>query len=383
MKRTEKIKVLQDLVQLHTVNGNEIVVAQYLQSLLEKHRIQAKIDAFGDNRADLVAEIGDADPTKKVLTFTGHQDTVAVGNLDSWKHDPFAAEISGDRLYGRGASDMKSGLAAIAIALIELSENDEVKLKGKLRFIATAGEEYGTPGAYRLNEQHVIDDADALVVGEPTDGNVTYAHSGSFNYRIKSTGKSAHSSTPTEGINAIEGLINYINVEKDLFADTPTDPYLGEVQHSITVINGGEQVNTIPDQAELLGNIRPTREFNNQKVIERITSAVNDLNVKNDVQLELEIIHNFEPVETDSDHEFVQLAKKAAQDNFTDREVKLQTMNGATDASVFVKNNPGLPTVVLGADNSKTDHQLNEYTTLSSYLELIEVYKQIAENFLK
>ena len=149
------------------------------------------------------------------------------------------------------------------------------------------------------------------------------------------------------------------------------------------MINGGEQVNTIPDQAELLGNIRPTREFNNQKVIERITSAVNDLNAKNDVQLELEIIHNFEPVETDSDHEFVQLAKKAAQDNFTDREVKLQTMNGATDASVFVKNNPGLPTVVLGADNSKTDHQLNEYTTLSSYLELIEVYQQIAENFLK
>ncbi len=73
---------------------------------------------------------------------------------------------------------MKSGLAAEIIALIELSENSEVTLNGTLRFIATAGEELGAQGAYRLNKQHAIDDADALVIGEPTDGKIIYAHSG-------------------------------------------------------------------------------------------------------------------------------------------------------------------------------------------------------------
>src|SRR5699024_430830 len=118
-------------------------------------------------------------------------------------------------------------------------------------------------------EQHAVDDATAMVVCEPTDGQIIYAHSGSFNYRITSTGKAAHSSTPSRGINAIAGLVNYINLEQYLFADAPTDEYLGDVQHSVTVIKGGDQVNTIPDQAELHGNIRPTYAFNNQQVIDR------------------------------------------------------------------------------------------------------------------
>ncbi len=221
------------------------------------------------------------------------------------------------------------------------------------------------------------------MIGEPTDGQIIFAHSGSFNYRITSRGQAAHSSRPAQGINAIQGLVNYINLEKDLFTDTPEDPYLGRVQHSITVIHGGEQVNTIPATAELLGNIRPTQAFDNQQVIARIEAAVAELNQQYDAQLSLEIIHNFEPVETASDNGFIQIVKQVAQETFTDRQVDLLTMNGATDASVFVKNNPGLPTVILGADGDKSSHQLNEYTTISSYLALIEIYQKIAREFLQ
>ncbi len=383
MEKEDKIKILQDLVRLQTVNGNEVAVAEYLQKLFADHKISAEVDEFGDKRADLKVEIGTKDPQDKVLVFSGHQDTVSIGDQGAWEHDPFGADIIKDKLYGRGASDMKSGLAAQVIALIELTEDQDVNLQGTLRFIATAGEEYGTPGAYRLNDQHAIDDADALVIGEPTNGQVIYAHSGSFNYRISSFGKSAHSSTPERGVNAIQGLINYINLEKDLFSDAKTDPYLGQVQHSITVIHGGDQVNTIPDQAELLGNIRPTQVFDNQHVIDRITDTIDKLNQEHEVQLKFEVIHNFEPVETPADNAFVKLAQNSAQEFFTDRKVELQTMNGATDASVFVKNNPNLETVILGADGKETNHQINEYTTISSYLALIPTYKKIAQEFLK
>ena len=383
MEKADKIKILQDLVSINTVNGNELAVATYLQQVFAEHGIKATIDEFGDKRANLQAEIGSKNTDQKILVFSGHQDTVSIDDESAWKQPPFGAQIIGDKLYGRGAADMKSGLAAEVIALIELSEDPGVTLNGTLRFIATAGEEFGTPGAYRLNAQHAIDDADALVIGEPTDGQIIFAHSGSFNYRITSRGQAAHSSRPAQGINAIQGLVNYINLEKDLFTDTPEDPYLGRVQHSITVIHGGEQVNTIPATAELLGNIRPTQAFDNQQVIARIEAAVAELNQQYDAQLSLEIIHNFEPVETASDNGFIQIVKQAAQETFTDRQVDLLTMNGATDASVFVKNNPGLPTVILGADGDKSSHQLNEYTTISSYLALIEIYQKIAREFLQ
>lgn len=320
MEKAEKIKILQDLVNINTVNGNEIEVAKYLQQLLADHGIKANIDEFGDNRANLQAEIGNQNAGAKTLVFSGHQDTVSIDDESVWEHSPFEAYIEGDKLYGRGAADMKSGLAAETIALIELHENSDVDLNGTLRLIVTAGEEYGAQGAYRLNEQHAIDDADALVIGEATDGQVIYAHSGSFNYRIKSSGKAAHSSTPERGVNAIQGLVNYINLEKDLFDDAPEDPYLGKVQHSITVIRGGEQVNTIPAQAVLEGNIRPTESFNNAKVILRIQETIKQLNDLYDAKLELEIIHNFEAVETQKDNDFIQTVQKSAQAAFDDRQ---------------------------------------------------------------
>lgn len=378
MEPSEKVKVLQDLIKIHSVNGNEVEVAHYLQKLLAAHGIEPKVDEFGDRRANLTAEIGTGEDSR-VLGFTGHQDTVAVPNPDRWQYPPFSGEVVGDRIYGRGAADMKSGLAAQALALIELKEANQLPA-GKVRFIATAGEELGTPGAYRLEKQGTATDLDALVVGEPTGGNIIYAHSGSMNYRITSFGKSCHSSHPEQGINAIEGLLKFVEEEKHLFDDAKDDPYLGKVQHSITVINGGDQVNTIPDSATLHGNVRPTAAFNNEKVIDRLQDALEYINHTTPFQLELKIIQDFYPIATAPDNHFVQVALEAAQRNYPN-DVKLDIINGATDASVFTLHRPDLPVVVLGCDSWNVAHQTDEFTTISSYLATIKAYKQIVRDF--
>lgn len=380
METSEKVKVLQDLIRIHSVNGNEAEVAHYLQKLLIAHGIEAKVDEFGDRRANLIAEIGTGEDPR-VLGFTGHQDTVAVSNPERWQHDPFGGEIVDNRIYGRGAADMKSGLAAQVIALIELKEAGQVPT-GTLRLIATAGEELGTPGAHRLEKQGVVADLDALVVGEPTGGNVIYAHSGGMDYQISSFGKACHSSHPDHGINAIDGLLKFIEEERHLFDDTGEDPYLGKVQHSITVINGGDQVNTIPDLATLHGNIRPTTIFNNAKVIDRLSDTVEYINHTTPFQLELKIVQNFYPVATDPSEPFVKAALNAAQRNYP-HDVKLETINGATDASVFTRQHPDLPVVVLGCDSWNAAHQTDEYTTIDSYLATIKAYKQIVRDFFK
>ncbi len=202
----ERIKLLQDFIKIQTPNGNEVEVAKYIGKLFDENGISYKIDEFGDKRANLVAEIGEK-KVDDVLVLTGHQDTVTVPNADAWHHDPFGAEIVGDKLYGRGAADMKSGLAAQVRTFIELVK-EGYKVPGTLRFIATAGEEFGTPGANRLNDQGISKDVNAMVVGEASDGNVVYAHCGSFNYEIQSKGNPRKLNSRT-GYQPLDGLNEY------------------------------------------------------------------------------------------------------------------------------------------------------------------------------
>ena len=378
MLANEKIKVLQDLIQINSVNGNEDKVAYYLQSLLQSHGIATRVDEFGDHRANLIAEIGQGIDSR-VLGLTGHQDTVATSNLDAWQYPPFSGTVVGDRIYGRGSTDMKSGLAAQALALIELAESNELP-RGRVRFIATAGEELGTLGANRLEKQGIAKDLSALIVGEPTGGNVVFAHSGSINYQVTSTGKTCHSSNPSQGINAIQGLIKFVEEEAHLFDDGTDDPYLGKVQHSITVFNGGDQVNMIPNSATLEGNIRPTVAFNNDQIIARLEAALDYLNSTTPYQLELNIFHNFRPIATAPDDRFVEIAFNSSQAN-APQDVKKSIINGATDASIFTLHRPDLPVVILGCDAWNRAHKINEYTTVSSYLATIDTYKQIAQNY--
>ncbi|GAY73879.1 ArgE/DapE family deacylase [Lentilactobacillus kosonis] len=380
MEQAEKIDILRHLVEINSVNGNELSISKYISEKLAEHGIGSEIDEFGDNRANLVAEIGDG-TDKRVLAFEGHQDTVALGDETKWTHEPLKFTLVGDQAYGRGTADMKSGLAAQIIALIELTEH-HIPITGKLRFIATAGEEYGTPGANRLNEQGIAKDISAMVVGEPTGGEVIFAHSGSLNYQIKSYGKAVHSSTPEQGINAINGIVKYINREASLFDDIKQDEYLGPVKHSVTLIKGGDQVNIIPEYAEIYGNIRPTLKFPNNQVIDRIQQVIAEINETTDYQLEFSLIHNFYPVETNPNNEFIKLVVETAELDYVDRKSKLSIINGATDASVFIQSNSDMPVVILGPDAWDKAHQVDEFTTLTSFFETINTYEEIAKKYL-
>lgn len=153
----------------------------------------------------------------------------------------------------------------------------------------------------------------------------------------------------------------------------------------MTIFKAGDQVNTIPDQAEINGNIRPTKAFPNDQVIAKLQALVDQINQAGQAQLSLEIIHSFWPVASDPDGKLVQLVLKASQEAYSflveHEQPKLTIINGATDASVFVKHHQDLPVVLLGADNWNISHQVNEYTTISSFLATIEAYKTIIKDY--
>ncbi len=214
MNEQQKIKILSDMVSIKSVNDNEQEVALYLQKLLKEHGIPSKLISYSDSRASLVAEIGNGN--KPIIAFSGHEDVVATD--DSWKTDPFKLIESNGKLYGRGTTDMKGGLADMVIAMIELKES-AATLNGTVRLLASFGEEVGEHGAEQLTEDNYMDDVDALIVGEPSntqtqDGKrilrISYATKGSLDMKIQSKGKQAHSSLPEIGNNAVQNLLDVL-----------------------------------------------------------------------------------------------------------------------------------------------------------------------------
>ena len=144
MDEERALKILQDLIRLQTVNGNEAQAAHYLQEILRQAGARVEMVDFAPERSGLVAEIGPT--TGPVLALAGHLDTVAIGDPASWHHDPFGAEVENGRIYGRGSVDMKGGLAAMVATMLALAEEVD-QLKGRLRLLISVDEEVGGQGS--------------------------------------------------------------------------------------------------------------------------------------------------------------------------------------------------------------------------------------------
>ena len=203
----KRLELLNRILAVDSTNGNEAEVADILQDFLAKNGISSKMIPYASGRSNLVAEIGKGD---KVIGISGHMDVVSAGDVSLWRNPPFQpTEIDG-KIYARGASDMKGGLAALLMAMVEL-QDEKVALNGRVKLLATVGEEIGLLGAKQLTNEGYADDLDGLIIGEPTGHRIIYAHKGVFTYKVTSFGKSAHSSMPELGINAIDNLMVFYN----------------------------------------------------------------------------------------------------------------------------------------------------------------------------
>ncbi|CAC95522.1 ArgE/DapE family deacylase [Listeria innocua] len=378
MERERKIQILKDIVNIDSTNGHEEQVANYLQKLFAEYGIESKKVQYDVDRASLVSEIGSNDG--KVLAFSGHMDVVDAGDVSKWKFPPFEATEHEGKIYGRGATDMKSGLAAMVIAMIELHEEKQ-KLNGKIKLLATVGEEVGELGAEQLTQKGYADDLDGLIIGEPSGHRIVYAHKGSINYTVKSTGKNAHSSMPEFGVNAIDNLLLFYNeVEKFVKSIDATNEILGDFIHNVTVIDGGNQVNSIPEKAQLQGNIRSIPEMDNETVKQVLVKIINKLNKQENVNLELIFDYDKQPVFSDKNSDLVNVAKRVASD-IVKEEIPLLGISGTTDAAEFTKAKKAFPVIIFGPGN-ETPHQVNENVSVENYLEMVDVYKRIAIEFL-
>jgi acetylornithine deacetylase len=257
MADRESTSILRELVSRPSVNP----MGRALQSpdLLE-HRVTDYLEQFyrglgvpyerqhvAPQRENIVARTASGSKGPSIV-FEAHQDTVPTDNMTI---DPFGAKIEKGRLYGRGACDIKGGMASMLAAFARLVR-EKPKGAAEILMACTVDEEHTFLGVQQLVKNGLV--ADMAVVAEPTCMKIVHAHKGVCRWHLMTTGRSCHSSAPEQGINAIYRM-GKVLVGVDRFADwlraSRTDALLGSPTLSIGRIEGGTSVNTVPDRCRV------------------------------------------------------------------------------------------------------------------------------------
>ncbi|MCI6274214.1 MAG: ArgE/DapE family deacylase [Coriobacteriaceae bacterium] len=408
MTSEECVRILRELVRIDTVNGNERAAAEYLKSVLAEHGIDSTLIPYNDDRASLVAEVSNG--SGKTIAISGHLDVVSPGDPSDWSHDPFSGDIEDGVMWGRGTTDMKSGLAALVAALIELKEGGG--FSGTVRLIATVGEEVGELGSAQLAREGVMDGVDALLIGEPNNFGVMYAHKGSLNYRLVSKGTAAHASTPDLGSNAIDHLVDAMRLVSERVeraAARASNPVLGSTFHNVTLMRGGVQINSIPDHAEYEANARTIPEYDNAALMNDVRAVVDELNQREGFEISVEVTADQPPVQSNPDSELIQAVIETAQSmeslhpwsivksmsealgedvsgiipGITPETVLAPvTASGTTDAAQFLHGRPGVDLAVWGPGLPMLSHKIDERVPVAQYLDFAKAYSMVLRRYL-
>ncbi|WP_373821002.1 ArgE/DapE family deacylase [Jeotgalibaca porci] len=369
----EKLQILADLIAIKSVNENEIEVANYLKDLFAEYGIESKIVPVTKTRVNLVAEIGSGSP---VIGISGHMDVVSAGDESEWKSDPFVMTERNGNLYGRGTNDMKSGLVNLALTMIELKANNELK-NGTVRFMATTGEEVGGAGSKKLYEEGYMDDVDYLWVAEPSPETIIYSHKGSLNFRITSLGEAAHSSMPNHGYNAINPIMKYLlELDEKLNNDPRSNEVLGKLVMSTTILNAGNQVNSVPEKAVAEINVRTIAEFDNDEVIALFKETAEKYNQEGS-KIEVKVTMSLPSVFTTGKSDMVELTKELGKKHLN-LDIKVEGSPGVTDASNLLRGkDASFPFMMYGPGETKMAHKTDEYVRKDYYLAFFDIYREL------
>ena len=410
------VDLARELIRAETYNppGNEARAAEVLSEFFESVGIEHLVLGREPGRSNLVAWVGDGGPS---VLLAGHLDTVPPGG--GWTVDPLGAELRDGRIYGRGATDMKGGVAAAAVALAVLAEAD---VQGRVILAATADEEMGSEYgmAWLARERPDLIRADFALICEPSGSEtlgkfVVIGEKGSVVVRIRARGKLAHSSVPELGENAIEKMaillsrIRETRVRRvkppiskvDLIRQFASKYGWGSVLRSLLsrgegskkasaalramtsvtispgIVRGGVKVNVVPDLCEAHVDFRILPGHTPQDVVGALKDLVRRIGLEG---VEIEVQEFVEPsVLTGLDWP-VDLLDSLVRKFYGEKPLRI-VMPGASDAR-FLRNWLGVPAVQFGPGVAEAAHAADEYVEVEDLVRSTQVYVEFAKEFL-
>jgi succinyl-diaminopimelate desuccinylase len=291
------------------------------------------------------------DPGRPQLVLACHVDTVPVPDAGSWQRDPFGADLDGGRVWGRGASDMKAGLAAAAAAVAAADPQTPVAL------LLTSDEEIGSKGAAAAAAALAAQRVGAVIVPEATGNQVVLGHRGALWLAVRTAGRAAHGSTPERGHNAVLDLVALLGRAGGQLP-LRTDPFLGTETWNPGVVAGGTVPNVVPDRAEVLVDMRTVGDAGPLLGWWRAQPEVAEVDVRVDLP----------PVGTPADDPWVAGLPAA---------VLPAPATYFTDASVLAPAVRGAPIVVWGPGTPAVMHARDEYVEVAELEQAVAAFGEV------
>lgn len=375
----ELVNLTQSLIGFPNVNppGDDLEITNFLTKYLQDLGLDVRCDDLGSGHHNVVATWRGEAPGP-VLLLTGHHDVVETGH--GWSVDPFSGTIKDGYLIGRGAVDMKSGMAALIMAVKAL-KNSKFPLKGTIILALVADQEISQHGSKALAKQGLT--ADYALVAEPSSMIPVIAHHGRRIYELSSIGKTAHAVLPEQGINAIVPMLDFIQniLKKSSNFSKKSHPLLGRSTFVLTTIQGGNAINSVPDRCTATIDFRHIPNHDHREVDQEIQIALDEVaNRHTQADLDWKVLFSAPSFECAEDMPLVKSLRRSAQ-LINGRDPGVKAMHAATDAGIF-SNTMGIPTVVCGPGDHGQVHLPDEKILVEELHQGARIYTHVIQDLM-
>ena len=353
----------------------EAPVAAFLSEVLADWGFEVELSRDVPGRPNLIARIGTK--SSPALMFAGHLDTVGVEGM---VHPPFDAEIRDNRIYGRGATDMKSGIAAMCSAAALAADMLNSSTARQIIIAAVSDEEYASLGMRALVASGVK--ADAAILTEPTRLAICPAHRGFIWIEIEFTGRAAHGSRYDIGVDAIRhaGLVlaELDRLENDVLP-RKTHRLLGRGSLHASSIEGGSGLSTYPDRCVLIIERRTLPGDTEETAMNEVREACDRVRAtRPSLSAQIRLIESQLPSDVSVDAPVVGMLRSAMVAEGLD--VSVEGMSAWTDAAIL--NGAGIPAICFGPGDISLAHAAEEFVSIAEIEQATAILTRLARDWL-
>lgn len=400
-ERERLLEICKRLISIESVTGNELQVQKEVANIfqeiglevdywipkdeeIQQYELYADTGESFENRPVVAGKLRGRNPRLgKSLMINGHVDVVTAEPLDMWETDPFQAVIRDGKLIGRGASDMKTGLA-VGIFCTELLVKLFGGTCGDVTIVSVPGEENGGNGT-AASLMRGYTQADGAIFPEPTSNQIQPAHRGAAFWRVRVEGKSSHGGTKYKGVSAVEKGIKIVEALQDLeerrnreicsknifYKDYPLSAPV-----TVGIFHGGQFTSGVPEQCLIEGCIELVPGEKVSEVAASLERAV--MSVCGDDPWLLQhppkvewfgLFYN--PAQTEIDHPLVKLAENCFE-TVTGEKAVINGFEAGTDMRLL-SNHFGVPGFMFGAGDIAMAHAPNEYVKVDELIKNAKV----------